>query len=132
MKKIYSISAIVLVAGTLAAYLFGQIDGGTFTAVTTSIGALLFGLYQKFEKGEVLKENLILKRDVEDIAESLYKERVSHQELLKNQKALGKLITFLERKLKETQEGLYTEKEVLEIAEDQVAQVKKTRSKKVK
>lgn len=108
MKKIYSISAIVLVAGTLAAYLFGQIDGGTFTAVSTSIGALLFGLYQKFEKGEVLKENLILKRDVEDIAESLYKERSL------NQKLSNELTLF--------QGGL-------EIPKDEV---KKTRSKKVK
>lgn len=108
MKKIYSISAIVLVAGTLAAYLFGQIDGGTFTAVSTSIGVLLFGLYQKFEKGEVLKENLILKRDVEDIAESLYKERSLNQELTNR---------------------LYTENTKIN---ESIPEVKKTRSKKVK
>lgn len=111
MKKVYSISAIVLTGVTLVAYLFGKIDSVTFGTVTGMIATILFGLYQKFEKGEVLKENLKLKLDIEDIATSLRKE-YEHNKELRNK--------------------LYTEKEVLEIANDQVMQVKKSRNKKSK
>lgn len=111
MKKIYSIGAIVLTGVTLVAYLFGKIDTVTFGTITGMIATTLFGLYQKFEKGEVIKENLKLKLDIEDIASSLRKE-YNHNQELRNK--------------------LYTEEEVLKIAEDQVMQVKKTRNKKSK
>lgn len=109
MKKFYNISAVVLTGIAIGAFVFKQIDTETLVTVIGLIGTSLYALYQKFGKDEVVKENLILKRDVEDIATSLYKERSLNQELTNR---------------------LYI-KGVDPITEDEVV-VKKTRSKKVK
>ena len=124
MKKVYSISAIVLTGVTLVAYLFGKIDSVTFGTVTGMIATTLFGLYQKFEKGVILEEKLKLEDQLQYERQFVKGAESAHNQMANDLTNAKKVISNLTERLKETA------KVVEEITTEVV--VKKTKNRKNK